>query len=115
MLDFDFAGLDARALDVAASLKSIMHGWENPTPLEGARMFCRGYRQWIALTAAEIEALPWLMRLRDVASTKLRIGRALVAGNIARSLARIEAQQATVQWLQEHGQRFIDVVGQASR
>jgi Ser/Thr protein kinase RdoA (MazF antagonist) len=42
-----------------------MRLWENPQPLVNAEAFCRGYAQKQRLTAAEIAAIPWLMRLRN--------------------------------------------------
>jgi Ser/Thr protein kinase RdoA (MazF antagonist) len=52
-----------------------MRLWENPQPLVNAEAFCRGYAQKQRLTAAEIAAIPWLMRLRNAASAVWWFGR----------------------------------------
>ncbi|MDQ4075070.1 MAG: phosphotransferase, partial [Chloroflexota bacterium] len=112
ILDFEFAGLDACVLDVAASLKFTMRVWGNPDPWEVARRFCRGYRYWNRLTQAEVESLHWLIRLRDAVSTVWRMGRTLAVGNVYPTLGRVEAIQASAQWLQKYGPRLVDVVGE---
>jgi homoserine kinase type II len=112
ILDFEFAGEDARALDVAASLKFTMRVWENPAPWDAARAFCRGYRRRSALTQEEVEAIPRLTRLRDAVSIARRIGRALEGGQIQRTVMRIESAQASAQWLRENERQLIDLLAQ---
>jgi homoserine kinase type II len=109
ILDFEFAGLDARALDLAAGLKYTMRTWENREPLVMARAFCRGYARRAALTADEVEALPWLLRLRDATSSVWWLGRALAAGDAHRGLERIEDMQDFARWLAEHERRLLDI------
>lgn len=110
MLDFEFAHPDARALDVASGLKYTMRVWETPNPWELARRFSRGYGRCIRLAAAEVEAVPWLIRLRDAASTVWWIGRGLPAGNVGPGLERMQSRLQSTRWLEEHGRRLVDVV-----
>lgn len=99
ILDFEFAGPEARAMDLAAGLYFCMRIWENPQPLDNAVAFCRGYRRRQSLTHAEIEAIPWLMRLRNVTSTIWWFGRQLTAGVSVDLVARIAELRQLVTWL----------------
>ena len=110
VLDFEFALPDARAIDVASGLEYTMRVWENPAPFETARAFCRGYARWGRLTAAEIDALPWLMRLRDAASAVWWLGRALDAGDARPGLERIAHLRTFTRWLGRHAGRLASVV-----
>ena len=112
VLDFEFAHPDARALDVASGLKFSMRVWEITEPWEIARSFCRGYGRWIRLTGAEVEAVPWLIRLRDATSVVWWIGRGLTMGDIGPGLERMQSSAQSTQWLEEHGRCLVDVVGQ---
>lgn len=111
VLDFDFAGPDARALDLASGLNFSMRIRENPEPLAIARAFCRGYARGGRLTDEEVAAIPWLLRLRDATSAVWWLGRALATGDARPELGRIEEMQASVRWLEEHGRRLVEVVG----
>jgi len=99
ILDFEFAGPDVRSLDLAAGLYFCMRIGENNNPLVNAAAFCRGYGQRQEVTAAELAALPWLIRLRNVVSTVWWFGRSLAAGTQLTDLRRIEQLQAMVTWL----------------
>ena len=109
ILDFEFAGPDARALDLAAGLKYTMRTWENPEPLVMAGAFCRGYARRAALSADEVEALPSLLRLRDATSSIWWLGRALAAGDARPGLERINDMHDFARWLAEHEHRLLDI------
>jgi homoserine kinase type II len=102
VLDFEFVGVDLRALDVAAALKYTMRWWENPQPWETAKAFCRGYGSVQRLTEAETRALVWLVRVRDAAVTLLRLGPAVAARD--GELVRVYLKQArdSAAWLGDH-------------
>lgn len=104
ILDFEFVGPDVRAMDVAAGLVFSMRLWENPQPLVNAAAFGRGYSRHQRLTPAEIEALPWLMRLRNAFSCIWWFGRELAAGRQAIGVNRIAEMQQMVAWLATHEQ-----------
>ncbi len=109
MLDFEVATYDVRAIDVAAGLKFSMRMWEQADPWSIGAGFCRGYARWVRLTGAELEAMAWLMRLRDAASTIWWLGRALAAGRPPR-LQRMKEFRAFVTWLDAHAARLEDIL-----
>lgn len=78
VLDWEFSTVDLRAMDLAVGLLWWPHerfgstrGWAI------ADAFGQGYARHAGLTPDEIEALPWLIRLRTVATLLHRIGRHL--------------------------------------
>ena len=115
LLDWEFAGWDARALDVAASLKGALPvGDASPTlTLDGVRHFLAGYRRHNVLEGEEIEAIPWLVRLRDAAAVLVRAGRGLAAGRAVAVVERMEAQRASARWLEREGARLVDTLAGA--
>jgi homoserine kinase type II len=112
VLDFDFAMPEARVLDVAQGLEFTMRIWENPAPLTMARAFCRGYARHGRLTAAEVAAVPPMIRLRAAVATLYWLGRAKQAGDVRPQLERITGLQELVRWLALHGQQLVEIVGQ---
>jgi len=112
VVDFEFAHPDARALDAASGLYFSMRTWEHTEPWERARRFCRGYGRRVRLAPPEVEAVPWLMRLRNATSTGWWIGRGLASGDLGPGLEHIESSRQSIRWLEEHGRRLVDVVGQ---
>ena len=109
ILDFEIAGPDARALDLAAGLKYTMRIWEIPEPLVMARAFCRGYARRVALTEEEVEALPRLIRLRDATGSVWRLGRALAAGDARPALEWLEDMRDSARWLTEHERTLLEI------
>ncbi len=109
VLDFEFAGPDWRALDVASALKYTLRWWEGVDPWPVATAFLRGYSQRQRLTAAEISALPWLVRVRDAAVTLLRLAPAVAARE--GELVQVYLQQAhdSAAWLNDHAGRLIAI------
>ncbi len=99
VLDFEFAGQDVRAVDLAAGLFFSMRPWENPDPVVNAAAFCRGYAQVQPLTPAEVAALPWLMRLRNAVSTIWWLGRQLTTGETVRLTERLGDAHNFTTWL----------------
>ena len=112
VLDFDFARPDARAMDVAIGLKYAMRTWDNPDPLPIARAFCRGYARRGWLTTAEVNAMPWLIRLRDAVLAIWCLGRALAAGDARPVLWRVEHLQGSSDWLGRHGDGLVQLVAE---
>ncbi|HRW07443.1 MAG TPA: phosphotransferase [Caldilineaceae bacterium] len=110
ILDFEFAGVDARAMDLASALYFCMRIWENPEPLRNGAAFCRGYAQRGALTSAEITAIPWLMRLRNAASALWWFGRQLATGATVDYATRIAGLQQLVRWLAGAEGRRLQVI-----
>lgn len=107
VLDFEFATPAARALDVAMGLRMTMRVWENPEPWESIYAFFRSYSPWIQLTEAELQALPTLIRLRNVMGLLWWLGRDLEHEWI---LTLIGYHQNYVHWLAQHESQFLDVI-----
>lgn len=107
VLDFEFTSPAARALDIAMALRMTMRIWDNPTPWFLVEAFFAGYRRWVHLTQAEIEGLPWLLRLRSSMSILWWVGR---QQNLARVPSLIENQRTMVQWLSQYEEQFLEHV-----
>jgi Ser/Thr protein kinase RdoA (MazF antagonist) len=110
VLDFEFATPAARALDVAMGLRMTMRYWENPAPWTALRRFCRGYTRRLPLTAAELQAIPWLIRLRSAISTLWWLGRTDIRRNPGRVPGCIANQQEFVHWLARYEPQFVAVL-----
>lgn len=111
VLDFEFAALDARALDLAMGLQATMQVWRDPEPWEMVGAFCRGYAHWLRPTEGEVAHLPQLLRLRNAWSALWWLGRALVRGDAQPELLRIVRMQEFVRWLARQEHRLVAVVG----
>jgi homoserine kinase type II len=114
VLDFEFAGPDLRAIDVAT-------GWywgqslaaEDPwTPIEA---FAAGYGSVVAPTAAELAAAPMLARLQRATGLVHWVGR-LRDGEADPGLVLDQAQRllAVDAFVAAHGDRLIETLAGAS-
>lgn len=110
ILDFEFAGPEVRAMDLASGLVFTLRLWENPEPLQSAAHFCRGYGRVQRLTTAEIEALPWLIRLGYATSAVWWFGRGLADGKGNYPLEKVHDMQQMVDWLHTHEQELLETV-----
>ncbi|MDA0710384.1 MAG: phosphotransferase [bacterium] len=108
MLDFEFAGPDARVIDVASGLKFCMRIWENDAPWEIGSAFMQVYQGQISLTSMEWGSLIEIMILRDVVSTIWWLGRHLSDGTQP-DPERMEAQRDFKRWLTTHRARLEDL------
>lgn len=108
ILDFEFAGPDVRAMDLASGLVFTLRLWENPHPLQSAADFCRGYGRQQRLTTDEIAALPWLIRLGYATSVVWWFGRGLADGQGSYPFAKVHDMQQMVEWLHHHEQELLD-------
>lgn len=107
VLDFEFATLGARVLDLAIGLRNMLRPWENPDPWETVRHFCRGYRYFIPLSDDEVAAIPWLLRMRTAWLVAKRIERAPAVGDGPSALQMIERAWEFGGWLAGHQQRLV--------
>lgn len=89
LLDFEFAAPDARALDLAAALRSLLRRQDPALFASLSAALLRGYQRSNALTAEEGAALPTLMRLSSAISTLWWLGRDLAAGDPSKALSRL--------------------------
>jgi len=110
VLDFEFAALAACALDVAMGLRMTMRVWDDPEPWDIVRHFCRGYTQWVQLTEQEVQTLPWLIRLRGAIAVLWWLGHVMAVGESGPIPERITYLRNFVHWLEDHEQRFVDVM-----
>lgn len=76
VLDFEFAGRDLRAIDLARGLcQFTVAPWSHPEGWRRVIAFISGYRERVTLRADEVDALPELMRLYRIVSLIHREGR----------------------------------------
>lgn len=110
ILDFEFAGPDVRAMDLASGLVFTLRLWENPHPLASATDFCRGYGQRQRLTSAEIAAIPWLIRVGYATSAVWWFGRGLAEGKGNYPMEKVHDMQQMVAWLADHEQALLNIL-----
>jgi homoserine kinase type II len=124
VLDFEYLSPTPRALDFVTGLRTVMDYWKEPAPWTGsqadARAYCQGYVRWIAgsqlaLSEAEIAAIPDLLRLRAAITGLWWIGRAAAtgrAGPLVNRLGRIQEQWA---WQDHADAALMDTIREALR
>lgn len=101
VLDWEFSTVDVRAMDVAVALL-----WWPRAPFGDARRwaimdaFGQGYGRYAPLTPGEVEALPFLIQLRTIATLINRIGRYLAGRDSEHHLVqRIRWTLEVDEWL----------------
>jgi Ser/Thr protein kinase RdoA (MazF antagonist) len=102
LLDFEFAAPDARALDLAAALRSLLRSQIVPESSSLAKALVRGYRRHVALTGGEIDTIPTLIRLSSAVSTIWWLGRALAAGDTGPVMGRLLRARQLALSLEQH-------------
>ncbi|MBI3957638.1 MAG: phosphotransferase [Chloroflexi bacterium] len=132
VVDFEFAGPDARALDVASGLYYSLRVWKGDDPWPRGEAFGRGYldsgnrpnatgqardrwadsRNQARLTDAERAALPWLMRLRNGVSKIFWLGKSLADGTTEKQVLEIGDLQRFNRWLTINGERLEGLCGE---
>lgn len=110
LLDFEFATLAPRALDVAMGLRMVMQAWENPAPWDRVRRYCQGYARWIHMSEAEVLALPELIRLRAAIPVLWWLGRSGAQHELELASSRIAWVRTMKTWLDHNAEQLIDVV-----
>lgn len=112
IVDFEFAGPDARAMDVASGLYYSLRVWKGDDPWPRGEAFGRGYfcgldsGNQARLTAAETAALPWLMRLRNVVSKIFWLGKSLADGTTEERVLGMGDWEIFNRWLAGNGARL---------
>lgn len=106
ILDFEFAGLAARAFDLAMALRMTMRVWENPDPWTAAMQLCKGYRHWASLTEQECACMPQLILLRSCMGTLWSLGRGAPI-DATRFLQHLEFLRNAAIWLDQHGEQLV--------
>ena len=116
ILDFEYALPDLRALDFASGLEAFcFRRGGSSINWKSAIAFCQGFRQAGSLTAAEVEALPELLRLRSavVLGFWLERWREGTSNEVEVSHSVI-GWDAVDQWLVANGDELVGVVGEAA-
>lgn len=108
VLDWEFAGPAARALDLAMALRMTIRPWEHGDQWKQVRTFFGSYNQFTRLEPNEIAALPLLLRLRTITPGLWWMGRDGAA--VLRSIGYL---QTMTNWLDQHGERLIAVIADA--
>jgi homoserine kinase type II len=116
VLDFEFASLDLRAMDLAVAI-----GLMGPVPdhyaldLNVVRTLAAGYGEWIQLTPEEIAVVPDLLRLRGAVTTVHRLGRWKEGLSFSHAVeTRIRANLALMEWVDAHRGALIDALSGAA-
>jgi homoserine kinase type II len=109
VLDFEYADLAPRALDLIQGLRLSMLILDGPDPLRAAQRFLQGYRRWMILTEPEARALPTLLRLRAAITTLWWMGRALDGDDPSPIPHRIWVLQQTIDWTDRLGDQLVEL------
>ena len=97
LLDFEFAALDWRAMELAICLSKYAGEAE---PMAFLQPFVEGYAEHGVLTADEVAAVPSLIILRILSNVVYFVGRALAKEDELSTLTkRIETYCKRVDWL----------------
>lgn len=108
VLDWEFATVAPRALDVAMGLRLVMQVWDDRAPWEYVARLAGGYNRYTRMTDAELAALPELLRLRNTIPGLWWLGGGGAGGNTEHFHRRMLAMQQLSAWLRENGERVID-------
>lgn len=114
ILDFEFCARDLRVMDLTVALSwwpIARFGTGEEWPI--LRAVARGYARHVALTAAEMAALPALFHLRAYTSLVHRLGRHRQGLATQEDvIERADAASKREVWLATHGKRLIRTVGE---
>ena len=117
ILDFEFAGPDLRAIDVAVGWYWSVHSrWWSGTELDTIHAFLQGYCSIAPLTTAELEAMPALVRLAATASLVHWTGRHRDGhASNARLAEQTERLLDLDRWLTAHAAAFRSTISSIVR
>jgi len=112
VLDFEFCARDVRVMDLTVALSwwpIAQFGSGDEWPI--IRAVAQGYARHVALTQAEVEALPTLFQLRAYTSLIHRLGRWRQGISPLPAVTdRAEAALERENWLRANGARFVETV-----
>ncbi|MBX3050747.1 MAG: phosphotransferase [Caldilineaceae bacterium] len=110
IVDFEFAGPEVRALDVASGLYFSLRVWKGDDLWPRGEAFLRGYTTHTRLTPGERSSLPWLMRLRNAVSKIFWLGKAQTDGTTEKQVLYIGESQMLNRWLAQNSQRLDELL-----
>ncbi len=106
VLDFEFAGLDLRAADLAGAMSMATCDWGVPDRSSG--VLCRAYLSRVPLSTPELSAFPGLLRLRALESLVWRAGRWRQGqARLDEVRDRLVAARRVDRWLDTHGPTLV--------
>ncbi|MBW7476923.1 phosphotransferase [Paenibacillus oenotherae] len=109
ILDYDFASYDVRALELAICINHLLQARDGS--LAPVKLFVQEYRQFITLTAEEMESIPQLMRMYYTALLCIYIGQYDSGRDIVQYFAFILNQLVTRRdWLKTNEQELIAIL-----
>ena len=115
VLDFEFCTRDVRAMDLTVALSwwpVAQFGSGDEWPIVAA--VARGYARHVVLSAAEVEAIPVLFRLRGYTSLIHRLGRWRAGlSPLPAVTGRVEAALEREEWLAANAARLVQMIGEA--
>lgn len=114
VLDFEFAGPDLRAMDLAIGLYGFLY-WREGWPSEGFKrvdVFADGYAEHVSLGPQEIAALPALLLRRNLVVFWHWAGRWKIGLSPETDVRERFARAVDLQdWLDQHGGELVDRMG----
>ena len=113
ILDFEFASPDARAMDLAAGLHWTLRPVQATLDWPAAAAVLGGYTSVVALGGAEAEALPELMRLRNVATGIWWLGRHQRTGMAAQRVERLAWTRSWNTVIEQHRATLVALAAHA--
>jgi Ser/Thr protein kinase RdoA (MazF antagonist) len=109
VLDFDFASKDARALELAVCLNHLLQF--DDQSLDKVNAFLKEYTAFMTLTPAEIEALPFLMKMYYVSLLTIYIGQHASGKDVRHPFTFILEQMCRrTEWLEKNAGDFMNTV-----
>ena len=113
ILDFEFASPDARAMDLAAGLHWTLRPAQATLDWPAVATVLGGYASVVALSGAEAEVLPELMRLRNVATGIWWIGRHHLTGMAERLVERLAWTRSWNTLIEQHRAKLVALAAHA--
>ena len=105
LLDFEFAAVDYRAMELAVCLSKYAG---EPKAKEYFGQFIDGFMQHAHLTDEEIEAIPTLVNLRILSNVAYFVGRKLAGeDDISSITTRLENYMTRVDWVYANAEAII--------
>ena len=108
LLDFEFCGLDWRAMEVAVCLSKYV-GEDDPFPQVEA--FLKGFAEHGQLTAEECRGLPDMINLRVMSNCVYFVGRAIAGeDSIDELTSRADMYAQRMVWVRDNRERIVDCI-----
>ncbi len=108
LLDFEFCGMDWRAIELAVCLSKYV-GEEDPFPL--VESFIDGFCESGRLTADEMEGLPDMINMRVMSNAIYFVGRAIAKEDTIKSLTkRADMYAQRMVWVRDNREKIVECI-----